>query len=165
MAGLIDACNVDLKSSDPDFYKRVLKAPFAVLDNIKLMKKLGIWIEITTLVIPDENDSDSILAQIAGFIAEEIGVETPWHISAFRPEYHMLNKQRTSNDSLLRAYDIGIKTGLKHVYIGNSIIQKPTVCPNCKETLISRNGFYISMSRPFKGDCPECGYKIAGFFD
>lgn len=89
--------------------QKLLKAPFTVLESLKLMRKLGIWVEITTLIVPDENDSVSIFEEISDFIADEMGVETPWHISAFHPDYKMPDKNRTSQKSLVKAFETGEK--------------------------------------------------------
>lgn len=165
MAGLIDACNVDLKSSQKEFYKKLLKAPFTVLDSLKLMKRLGIWIEITTLIIPGENDKQSIFSEIADFIANELGLETPWHISAFHPEFKMLDKSRTPQQSLVSAYETGAKKGLNHIYIGNSTFRNITSCPKCGAVVLERIGYSTYFNYKIPGNCPECNYKIKGIWE
>jgi pyruvate formate lyase activating enzyme len=165
MAELIDACNVDLKSSEKSFYKKLLKAPFTVLESLKLMKKLGIWVEITTLIVPDENDSVSIFEEISNFIAVEMGVETPWHISAFHPDFKMLDKTRTSQRSLVNAFETGMKKGLKYIYIGNSSFQNNTVCPDCGYAVLERVGYMTYNNYKIPGICPDCNFKIKGIWE
>ena len=164
MKGLIDACNVDLKSSQPEFYKKLLKAPFVVFESLKLLRKLGIWLEITTLIVPGENDNKQILGEISAFIVSDLGDEIPWHISAFHPEYKMLDKSRTSKNSLMSAYEIGLDKGLKHIYIGNSGLPNPTICPKCNATVIERNSYSVYDHFKIEGICPECNYTIPGIW-
>jgi len=115
----LDAANIDLKSFREKFYVENCKGHLQpVLDSIKLAKKLGVWIEITTLIIPGYNDSVSELSDIAGFIAS-VGKDIPWHISRFHPDYHFLNQKLTPIETLKKAEDLGKKAGLDHVYLGN----------------------------------------------
>ncbi|MFH1363694.1 MAG: AmmeMemoRadiSam system radical SAM enzyme [Candidatus Omnitrophota bacterium] len=115
----LDAANIDLKSFRQAFYRDICRAELEpVLDSIRLMKELGIWIEITTLIIPGENDSLKELENIAGFIAE-VGKDIPWHISRFHPDYKFLDHQPTALESLEKAKAIGEKAGLRYVYLGN----------------------------------------------
>ncbi len=161
----LDTCNVDLKSFREDFYKKICHARLEpVLQSIRLMKELGLWVEVTTLVIPDENDSDEELAQIAGFIAG-IDPGIPWHISRFYPAYRFTGLE-TPLETLERAYDIGKKGGLEFVYIGNvpGGGSENTICPHCQETLIRRQGFFVQENRIRDSRCPACGTKIAGVF-
>jgi pyruvate formate lyase activating enzyme len=120
MKGIIDAINIDLKSFDSKYYKKVLGGSLdIVLENMKHFKRIGIKMEITTLIVPTKNDSDEELKKIASFIANELGVDTPWHISAFHPDYKELELPRTPLDTLKRALAIGKKAGLKYIYMGN----------------------------------------------
>jgi pyruvate formate lyase activating enzyme len=158
--------NVDLKAFTEGFYHRICKAKLKpILDNLKYLKKLGIWVEITTLVIPEENDSPEELRDIARFIRDELGPETPWHISRFYPQFKMQNKPYTSVETLQRAYYIGKEEGLYFVYIGNvpGNETENTFCPKCSTLLIERYGFAI-ISNQLKEDglCPKCGFSIAG---
>jgi len=121
MVGVIDALNIDLKSFNSDYYKKNLSGDLnIILENLILIKELGFWVEITTLIIPTKNDSESELTKIASFIANKLGKEVPWHISAFHPDYKETNLPRTPLNTLKKAYDIGKKTGLKYIYIGNA---------------------------------------------
>ncbi len=158
----IDAMNIDLKSFKDKFYTEICSARLKpVLETIKLAYKKKIWIEITTLIIPGENDSKEELEQIAKFIAS-IDKNIPWHISRFFPTYKMLNKQPTSFESLKKAYEIG-KKHLNYVYIGNIPEESPTFCPHCKKEIIKRTGYLIE-NKLKKDKCPYCGEKIAGIF-
>jgi len=115
----LDAANIDLKSFREKFYVENCKGHLQpVLDSIKLAKKLGVWIEITTLIIPGYNDSVSELSDIAGFIAS-VGKDIPWHISRFHPDYHFLSEKMTPIETLKKAEDLGKKAGLDYVYLGN----------------------------------------------
>ncbi len=158
--------NVDLKSFRESFYQRICKAKLKpVLENLKLLKRLGIWVEITTLLIPGENDSPPELKDIALFIREELGPDTPWHISRFYPQYQMLDKLPTSLESLERAYAIGKEVGLYFIYIGNvrGTDKENTYCPQCYTLLIERYGFRILQNRlTSEGRCPNCSFLIAG---
>ena len=163
LKGYLDAANVDLKSFSEDFYQNNCAAHLEpVLENIRLMKKLGIWVEITTLVIPKLNDSVDELTQIANFIAS-VGKEIPWHISRFHPNYKMLDATATPVSILKKAYDIGKKVGLRYIYIGNVLGKgEETRCHNCQESLIKRMGFEVLENRIKEGICPFCKTKIDG---
>jgi pyruvate formate lyase activating enzyme len=164
MKGLIDAANIDLKSFDAHYYKKELGGNLEIiLENLKRFKEAGIWIEITTLIVPSKNDSVEELSQIAGFIAEELAQETVWHISAFHPDYKELNLPRTSYEILKRAYDIGKSKGLKYVYMGNIGIENPTLC-TCGELLIKRQGFNVIENHLMHGKCPKCSKTLEGVF-
>jgi len=164
---LLAAANVDLKSFNKETYRRVMRADIAgVLDSIAHMKELGIWIEITTLIVPDMNDSDSELHDIADFIAG-VGKEIPWHISRFHPQYKMTDRAPTPLSTLKRAYDIGKSGGLKYVYLGNvpGDDKESTYCWNCGETLIERAGFAVLKNKLSPGaKCPKCNSIIDGVF-
>jgi pyruvate formate lyase activating enzyme len=161
----LDACNVDLKAFHEDFYKDMCGAHLQpVLDSIHLMKKLDIWVEITTLVIPGQNDSKKELTQIARFI-RDLDPNTPWHISRFHPDYKYTESDATSLESLRLAHSIGMNEGLHYIYIGNVLGESEgTICPKCQNLLIPRQGFYIAENRIRMGKCPYCGIPIAGVF-
>jgi len=166
MEGIIDAINIDLKSFDPKYYKKSLGGNLdKVLENIRRFSKKNIWMEITTLIVPTKNDSDDEINKIASFIANEAGLEVPWHISAFHPDYKDLDLPRTSIESLKRAYEIGKSHGLKYVYMGNIAHQTPTTCPNCNSSLIQRDYYSPTISSLDGSKCPHCGTVIAGVFD
>lgn len=166
MVGIIDAFNIDLKNFNHDYYKKVLKGSLdGVLDTLKRIRNNNFWLEVTTLVIPNENDSKKELSDIAGFIANELGIETPWHISAFYPQYKMTYKNRTPSEALQKAYDIGKKSGLKYIYKGNVAERAITYCPNCQRELIVRSGFLITKNILNNDQCPYCNTKIDGLWN
>ncbi|MEZ0344798.1 MAG: AmmeMemoRadiSam system radical SAM enzyme [Caldimicrobium sp.] len=157
--------NVDLKAFKEDFYLKICKAKLKpVLENLKYLKKLRIWVEITTLIIPGLNDSESELRDIARFIRDELGPETPWHISRFYPQFRMLDRPRTPVETLERAYEIGKEEGLYFIYVGNvpGHDKENTYCPKCDALLIERYGFSVLQNRLKDGTCSHCGFEIAG---
>lgn len=165
MEGIIDAVNIDLKSFDDDYYKKRLKGGLnEILEGLKLFKEKGIWVEVTTLIVPGDNDSNAELTKIANFIATELDPYTPWHISAFHPDYKVLDKEPTSIETLNRAFDIGKSAGLKYIYKGNIASHANTYCPNCNQLLIQRDGFGVSLNKLQEGRCPSCDYLIEGIW-
>jgi len=158
----LDAANVDLKSFREGYYKRVCEAHLQpVVDSITYMKELGIWVEVTTLLVPRENDSDDELNDIADFIAK-LDTNIPWHISRFHPKYKFVNHASTSIESLHKARDIGKKHGLRYVYLGNVAEGSDTYCHNCNELLVKRSITGIERSNITQDVCPSCGAKISG---
>jgi pyruvate formate lyase activating enzyme len=164
MAAVIDGDNIDLKSFSDDFYRKVCKAKLKpVLETIARMKALGVWVEVTTLIIPGLNDSDAELRDIAQFL-HATGPEIPWHVTAFSPTYKMRDRPPTPLETLRRARQIGLAAGLRYVYTGN-IPGDPgenTYCPGCNELLIARRGFTVRQNRISDGACPGCGARIDG---
>jgi pyruvate formate lyase activating enzyme len=164
MKPYLAAMNIDLKSFNNEFYAKICKARLEpVLETIKLANKLGIWIEITTLVIPGKNDSDAELEKIAGFISS-VSKDIPWHVTAFHPDFKMRGVPSTSYASLHRAYELGKKAGLKYVYVGNVLDEErsSTYCHACKALLIRRNGFLVNVENLKNGKCGNCGESIPG---
>jgi pyruvate formate lyase activating enzyme len=163
----LDAANVDLKSFQEKFYREICGARLApVLENLKLMREMGIWVEITTLVIPSLNDSEQEFEEIAKFIIS-LGQDVPWHISAFYPTYKMRNPPRTPASILHKAREIGLRKGLRYVYCGNIPGEEgeDTICPQCKRKVIERIGFRVLRNEVIKGECRYCHTKIEGIFD
>ncbi len=161
LAPYLDAANIDLKAMSDSFYREVCGAKLKpVLDRIKQYYELGIWIEITTLIIPGYNDKDDELEAIAQFIAD-IDREIPWHISAFYPTYKLDNVPATPVSALQRAYQIGRDRGLRYVYEGNVGQGENTDCPSCGKTVIKRQ-YFSADNRVEDGKCPFCGEKIHG---
>lgn len=161
----LDAANVDLKSFDDTFYKKWAGAKLQpVLDTLKMMKQLGIWLEVTTLIIPTLNDSEENLNEIASFIAAELGVSTPWHISRFYPTYDLTDLPYTPEETLNRAHDIGLKAGLRYVYQGNVSGGKGgnTYCYNCGVLLIHRENYNVVANTILDGHCHNCRVDIDG---
>jgi pyruvate formate lyase activating enzyme len=159
-----DACNIDLKSPHAEFYKKKLKAPFKIFDNIIKIKETGVWVEITTLLIPGENDSKQDIMKIIDFIKNHLGTDVPWHISAFHPDYKMLYKNKTPLNSLFEAYEMAIGHGLKYVYLGNIAFDNDTNCPDCGSKLIEREKYNTIKIKDFKGACPDCKTVIPGIW-
>ncbi len=164
--GWLDGINIDLKAFTEDYYKRLCGARLApVLETIRYIAgNTNIWMELTTLIVPGENDSDEELKQIAGFIANEASVDVPWHVSRFYPTYEMDDKPPTPAATLQRALDIGKAAGLRYVYVGNlpGSEAESTVCYNCGELLINRIGYTIRSNIIKGGACPACNAQIAG---
>jgi len=159
----LHAANIDLKGFTDDFYQKICGAKLQpVLDSIRLYKELGIWTEITTLVIPGHNDSDEELAAIARFI-RSVGEDIPWHVSRFHPTYELMDQPRTPAETLARARRIGLDAGLRYVYEGNIPGEgEDTRCWSCKQTLIKRTGFNVEANNIERGTCGYCGAVIDG---
>jgi len=161
----LDAANVDLKFFRDSAYQRVCKARLTpVLDSIRLMRKLNIWIEITTLVVPGENDSEGELRDIAQFIAS-VDKNIPWHISLFHPDYQFSDRQATPESTLKKTEGIGHQAGLTYIYVGNVWgWGNDTHCHNCKKLLIKREGFSVLEYNIKEGRCVFCHTVIPGLF-
>ena len=161
----LDAANVDLKFFKDETYKKVCKGSLhPVMDSIRNMKAAGIWVEVTTLVIPGENDSDEELRDIARFIVS-VGKEVPWHISRYHPDFKYAENgpDSTPVETIEKAKKIGKEEGLKYVYPGNIMDIGATVCPKCGEVLIERAGFGADILDGFnKGICENCNTRIEG---
>ncbi|NTV48818.1 MAG: AmmeMemoRadiSam system radical SAM enzyme [Geobacteraceae bacterium] len=165
IAPFLDAANIDLKGFSEGFYRDIVHAKLSeVLDSIIEYRKQGVWIEITTLIIPGLNDSVAELQGIASFIVTNLGADTPWHVTGFYPTYKMTDRPPTPIATLRRARDIGLAAGLHFVYEGNVPGEggENTYCPSCSALLINRYGFAIDTNRILNGGCPDCGVTIAG---
>lgn len=165
--GLLHAANVDLKAFSDDFYKKQCKARLQpVLDTLVRLKEQGVWLEVTTLLIPGMNDGDLELERIAGFLAGDLGDEVPWHVSAYNPRYKYVKKgpPPTPLSSLERALKAGEKQGLKYVYAGNvpGHDSESTFCPSCGKVLLKRRLFTIMTNNLKNQACPDCGALIKG---
>ncbi len=159
----LDAINVDLKSMSEDVYHRYIGAKLQpVLDNLVHLKKQGVWIEVTTLVIPGVNDKMEEMKGIASFILNELGKETPWHISRFFPNYQMQDTPPTDVQLLQSARETGLAQGLENVYMGNVGEETNTFCPICKKPVIRRQGYWIVENNVRNGKCRFCENPIAG---
>ncbi len=161
----LDAANVDLKAFREETYKKVCKGRLQpVLDTIALMRRLGVWVEVTTLVVPGMNDSEAELGEIARFLA---GVDPaiPWHLSRFHPDYEFTKEKPTPVAALDRAAELGRQAGLQFVYVGNVAGKGDlTLCPNCGHRLISRQGFWVEENAVAGGRCPSCGKAVPGVY-
>ncbi len=165
----LHGANIDLKAFRDEFYRRHCKARLgAVLDTLKHLKKQKVWLEVTTLIIPGENDDPAELKDIANFIHDELGSETPWHVTRFYPRFQLLTRPPTPVETLRKAYEIGKQAGLKYVYTGNVPGEdgEKTFCWQCGELLIDRFGFGIMNYRlTTEARCPKCGAKIDGVWE
>lgn len=164
IAPYLDAANVDLKSFDDKFYQKYCGGKLQpVLDTLKRMKKKGVWVEITTLVIPTLNDSEEIFKNIAEFIKNELGGETPWHISQFSGaiSWKLQNIPETPVEILKKAWQIGKEAGLKYVYTGNipGLPSEDTYCPKCDAKMIDRDGYSITRHDK-NGKCSQCSEDL-----
>ncbi|WP_421877220.1 AmmeMemoRadiSam system radical SAM enzyme [Pacificispira sp.] len=166
----MDAVNLDLKAFTEDFYRKLCTAS---LESVKetavyLVKERGAWVELTTLLIPGENDGPAELEALTQWVQEALGPDVPLHFTAFHPDYKMMDKPRTPPETLLRAHRIGRQAGLNHVYTGN-IHHEPTgstYCPGCGTKVIGRDWHMLTAWKLGQGGhCTECGTPIAGRFE
>jgi pyruvate formate lyase activating enzyme len=165
IAPYLHGANVDLKSFSDKTYRRIMGATLQpVLDSLRHMKKLGIWVEVTTLVIPGVNDSEDELRDIARFIAHDLGRETPWHLSRFHPNHLMNDVPPTPIATLTRARDLAMAEGIEFVYTGNAPGDsgENTYCPSCREMIIERFGFKLGRYSIRDGCCAHCGRRVSG---
>ena len=163
----LDGINIDLKAFSEDYYRDLCKGKLQpVLDTIRyIAHKTDIWMEITTLVVPGENDSDDELRSIAEFIAKEASVDIPWHVSRFYPQYKMPETRPTDESTLDRALEIGQEAGLRYIYLGNmpGARGESTHCYRCETVLINRTGYQVRQNLIVDCRCPECDAEIAGY--
>jgi pyruvate formate lyase activating enzyme len=166
----MDAANVDLKGFTESFYRKLCAGSLApVLDTlVYLRRETRVWLEVTTLLIPGENDSDTELHAAAAWFAEQLGPEVPWHFTAFHPDYRMLDKAPTPGATLTRARRIARSYGLRYVYTGN--VHDPegqsTYCHACGALVIGRDGYTLTaFSLDERGRCCGCGAPCAGVFE
>jgi pyruvate formate lyase activating enzyme len=161
----LDAANVDLKFFKDESYRKVCAGKLEpVLNSIRLMRELGIWVEITTLVVPGENDSKEELADIAKFIAN-VDRSMPWHVSRFHPDYKFTDHEATPVETLQLAYELGHQAGLTYIYVGNVMgFGNETICPNCKKAVIKREIFSVWEYNIKLGRCAFCNTVIPGIF-
>jgi len=164
IAPYLDAINIDLKAFTDKLYKEVCGARLKpVLESIRLMKALDVWVEVTTLIIPGLNDGEQELRDIARFV-KSVGPEVPWHVSQFYPAYKLLDRPTTPVATLRRARDIGMEEGLRYIYEGNVPGEggENTHCYACGALLIERYGLTLTRSCLQDGKCPGCGARIDG---
>jgi len=167
IAPYLDAINVDLKSFRQRTYRTVMKASLApVLECLKAVVHEGVWLEVTTLVVPGMNDSPQELGDIAEFIASELGVGVPWHVSRFHGDYNMQDKPATPLATLETACNLGAAAGLKYVYCGNVLNGhgQSTYCNSCGAMVIERVGFSVGGMHLQNGSCAKCGQQIDGIW-
>ncbi len=165
VAPYLDAINVDLKSFRDRFYRELCGARLQpVLRNIEyICRETDIWLEVTTLIIPGLNDSDEELREAAEFLAG-ISPDIPWHLTAFYPNYRMMDRPSTPTSTLIRAYEIARSAGLRYVYVGNVLDHRreSTYCPECGTLLIERVGYQVRVLWDRPGTCPQCGHQVPG---
>ena len=164
----LDAANVDLKAFTDRYYKELCGASLRhVQSTLKLMKTLGIFIEVTTLIVPGLNDDPAELKNLAAFIAQDLGVATPWHISRFHPTYKLTGSPPTPIKTLITAREIGLKAGLRYVYTGNvpGNAAENTFCHSCGEMVIERRGFQVAKLGVKDGQCGQCGARVDGVWE
>jgi pyruvate formate lyase activating enzyme len=166
----MDAANIDLKGFTEDFYHKLCTGSLAaVLDTLEYVRhETNCWLEITTLLIPGENDSDHELDALSQWVREHLGTDVPLHFTAFHPDYKMLDKPHTPHATLIRAHDIARANGLAHVYVGNveDRARGSTYCAGCGERLIGRARYVITdSSLGASGVCLHCGAALAGVFE
>lgn len=166
----MDAANVDLKGFTERFYADITKGHLQpVLDTLVYLKKeTNVWFEITTLLIPGENDSEEEIGELSQWVFQNLGPDVPLHFTAFHPDYRMMNKPHTPPHTVKRAREIAIRNGLHYVYTGN--IRDPegqsTYCPSCHHKMIGRDGYEItSWHLKEDGSCHDCGQKCPGIFE
>lgn len=162
----LDLYKVDLKSFDDRHYHELGGRIGPILDTIRHIHQMGLWLEIVTLLIPDFNDSPDELQRLTEFLAG-ISPDIPWHVTAFHADYKMTDQRDTSRDDLLRAVEIGRQSGLRYIYAGNlpGMVgeAEDTHCPQCGQTLVKRYGYLIEDYRlTAEGRCPRCASQIPG---
>jgi pyruvate formate lyase activating enzyme len=161
----LDAANVDLKGGSESFYHRYCGAQWEpVRETIVEMRRRGIWLELTTLLIPGLNDDRDELTAMAEWIATAIGPETPWHLTRFQPAYKMSKLQPTPGRTLVEAAEVARGAGMRHVYIGNApeVEEGATHCARCGELLIARSDYAVTEWRLQEGRCPRCKHALTG---
>jgi pyruvate formate lyase activating enzyme len=164
-APYLDAANVDLKAFRDSYYRELCGARLQpVLDALKALAQDGVWLEVTTLIVPDKNDDPGELKELATWLVQELGAHVPWHVSRFHPTYRLTTAPPTPATTLRRAYDIGRQAGLHYVYIGNlpGVRGEDTPCPGCGETVIGRYGFAVEEKHISEGRCDYCGAPVDG---
>jgi pyruvate formate lyase activating enzyme len=163
----VDAANVDLKSFSDDFYRDICKARLKpVLKALMVMKKSGVMLEITNLIIPTLNDSEEETKQLCNWVVDHLGIDTPLHFSRFFPQHQLKHLPPTPTKTILRAREIAQETGLQFVYVGNmqSDEGENTQCPGCGKLLIKRHGYAIHQNHLANGICPACQTPIHGIW-
>jgi len=165
---VLDAINVDLKAFRDETYRNVMKARLEpVLRSMKALAQAGVWLEVTTLVVPGMNDSPRELGEMAAWIASELGAHVPWHVSRFHGDYNMTDRPPTPMATLETALRLGREAGLKYVYCGNVIgrSEESTRCPACGRLVIERVGFSVRSIDLRQGACGHCGEPIEGVWE
>ncbi|MBN3032734.1 MAG: AmmeMemoRadiSam system radical SAM enzyme [Candidatus Saganbacteria bacterium] len=164
----MDACNIDLKGFSEEYYQKMSNGHLLpVLETLKTIKKAGVWLEITNLVVPGKNDDPAMIRRMARWIRDNLGPDTPLYFAAFHPEYRLQNLPPTPVETLEQAYKIARAEGLNYVYIGNVFghTSGDTYCPDCDKLLIKRSGYSVEVNNVVAGKCRFCGRPIAGVWE
>lgn len=167
LSNYLDAANIDLKGFSQAFYSRLCDADLKpVLETLKTLKRRGVWLEITNLIIPGQNDDSAMIAEMCTWILTNLGPDVPLHFSRFFPMYKMTNTAPTPMPTMERARDIALKAGLHYVYIGNAPGNpaESTYCPGCKKIIIKRVGYSVLANEVKHGRCRFCGAGIKGLW-
>lgn len=159
----LDAANVDIKAFDETIHRRYTGAHLQpVLDSCVAMLKAGVWLEVTTLLVPGINDDEEQLQGLVEFIATKLSLDVPWHVSRYFPQPQFRQIPATPPETIFRAMELGRRAGLRYVYGGNLLTSTDTDCPNCGERVLRRIGYADAIENLNEGACPKCGFKIAG---
>jgi pyruvate formate lyase activating enzyme len=164
---VLDAANVDLKAFNDKYLRDICAQKLdTILRTLTILKKEGVWVEITNLIVPTLNDNFGDIRRMARWIKKTLGADVPIHFSRFWPQYKLRSLYPTPVSTLKQARDIALEEGLQYVYIGNvpDMGAESTVCPNCKKTVIKRIGYTVLQNNIIGGKCKFCGYKIAGIW-
>ncbi|HRU05056.1 MAG TPA: AmmeMemoRadiSam system radical SAM enzyme [Candidatus Brocadiia bacterium] len=167
MTGVVDAANVDIKAFNDDFYRKLCKARLQpALDSVKAMVAAGVWVEVTTLLIPRHNDREDELKALAEWLAA-VSPDLPWHVSRYHPDYQFDRAPATPPETVFRAAEIGRAAGLRYVYAGNLRAGEweCTRCPSCQQVVIRRDGFWVEEMKLKGACCAKCGAKVAGVME
>jgi len=163
----LDGANVDIKAFNDETYRTLMGGRLQpVLDSCRKLKALGVWLEITTLIVPGVNDNPGELEALASFIYDELGSETPWHLSRFYPQYKMSDRAPTDTGILYETKSMGEAAGLEYIYLGNVLEDNQTTCKHCGKPLILRSGYATrTTGLDSEGNCKHCGTRLAGVFE
>jgi pyruvate formate lyase activating enzyme len=168
LARTIDAANIDLKSFSEDIYMKLNSGKLApILNTLKILKEMNVWLEITNLVVPTWTDDLSMIQQMCKWLVANGFSNNPLHFSRFHPEYKLTQLPATPMDTLIKSREIAIKAGLKYVYVGNApgLQAENTICPKCKKTVVERKGFNIISNNIVSSRCKFCNEPIAGVWN
>jgi pyruvate formate lyase activating enzyme len=159
----VDGANIDLKSFNASYYNKTLKTNLdGVLKTLQSLAQTSIWLEVTTLLIPNINDNDKELDAMATFMSTKVGKEVPWHFSAFHPDYKMQTTPHTPHATLEKAKKIAESKGIHYVYLGNIAGDHSTFCPYCNTKIVQRDGFTSTIIGIKEGKCIRCNKRIQG---
>ncbi|MCQ9207462.1 MAG: AmmeMemoRadiSam system radical SAM enzyme [Omnitrophica bacterium] len=168
LCSVIDAANIDFKGMSDKYLRETCGERLKpLLSTIKLTKEMGVWVELTNLVVPTLNDDPAMIKDMCAWIKENLGADTPLHFSRFWPMYQLKNLPPTPLDTLKNAKAIAEMAGLNYVYIGNvpESATGNTACPYCKKIVVKRTGYFVLSNHIINSKCGFCGQKIAGVWD